>query len=189
MTAELKQQIQIVLIIAIAVAAVRAGWIFYQRHEQNQQTQAQKQPAAGSLNPDYYVTPKKLHAYDLESARELTRQPVWVKEGYRYSYYSYDSSSRKPNLSHEAGCSCHCRGWKSRMLCSPPLRLRRSRPRSLPSLRTPERLTRFTLGSSLAGTTRSTRMKCSSFRIPRNSTSTGQRIFGARSKSTKSSPA
>jgi len=103
MTAELKQQIQIVLIIAIAVAAVRAGWIFYQRHEQNQQTQAQKQPAAGPLNPDYYVTPKKLHAYDLESARELTRQPVWVKEGYRYSYYSYDSSSRKPNLSHEAG--------------------------------------------------------------------------------------
>src|SRR5262249_45093432 len=99
MTAELKQRIQFVLIIAMVTAAVRVGRIFYQPHEQNKQTQAPKQPAAGPLNPDYYVTPKKLHAYDLKSARELTRQPVWVKEGYRYSYYSYDSSSRKPNLS------------------------------------------------------------------------------------------
>ena len=100
----MKQKIQIVLVIAIAVAALRAGWIFYQRYEANQQEQAKK--ATGSappLNPDYYVTPKKLHAYDLKSARELAKQPVWVKEGYRYAYYPYNPASHRASLSHEAG--------------------------------------------------------------------------------------
>jgi len=100
----MKQKIQIVLVIAIAVAALRAGWIFYQRYEANQQEQAKK--ATGSappLNPDYYVTPKKLHAYDLKSARELAKQPVWVKEGDRYAYYPYNPASHRASLSHEAG--------------------------------------------------------------------------------------
>jgi hypothetical protein len=104
MTPELKQRIQIVLLIAIVLAAVRASWIFYQRYEESKHTQAQKQSgAAPPLNPDYYVTPKRLHAYDLKSAKELTKQPVWVKEGYRYSYYPYDPASHRTNLSHEAG--------------------------------------------------------------------------------------
>src|SRR5919201_5748411 len=104
MRPELKHRIQIVLLIAIVLAAVRAGWIFDQRHEENKHTQAQKQQGATPpLNPDYYVSPKKLHAYDLKSAKELTRQPVWVKEGYRYSYYPYDAASHRANLNHEAG--------------------------------------------------------------------------------------
>src|SRR5678815_4165430 len=100
----MKQKIQIVLVIAIALAALRAGWIFYQRYEANQQEQAKK--ATGSappLNPDYYVTPKKLHAYDLKSARELAKQTVWVKEGYRYAYYPYNPEAHRASLSHEAG--------------------------------------------------------------------------------------
>lgn len=104
MTPELKQRIQIVLLIAIVVAAARAGWIFYQRYDESKHTQAQKQSgAAPPLNADYYVTPKRLHAYNLKSAKELTKQPVWVKEGYRYSYYPYDSTSHRANLSHQAG--------------------------------------------------------------------------------------
>ena len=104
MTSALKQRIQIVLLIAITVAAVRAGWIFYQRHEQNRQQQSKKQSSsAAPLNADYYVTPKRLHAYDLKSARELTKQPVWVKEGYRYTYYPYDATSHRANLAHGAG--------------------------------------------------------------------------------------
>jgi hypothetical protein len=39
----------------------------------------------------------------LKSAKQLTQQPVWVKEGYRYTYYSYDPATKKVNFSHEAG--------------------------------------------------------------------------------------
>ena len=77
-----KQKIQIALALAIAVAAVRTGYVLYQRYAEKN-PQAQQQAAAPPLNPDYYVVPKRLHPYDLKSARELTKQPVWVKEGYR----------------------------------------------------------------------------------------------------------
>ncbi len=97
---ELKQKIQLVLLIAIAVAAVRAGYILYQRHVTRLEEARRQAPP---LNPDYYVIPKKLHPYDLESARELTKQPVWVKEGYRYTYYPYDPVRRRTDFSHEAG--------------------------------------------------------------------------------------
>ena len=63
--------------------------------------QAAKQ--APPLNPDYYVVPKKLYPYDLKSAKQLTHQPVWVKEGYRFTYYPYDRASRHTYFSHEAG--------------------------------------------------------------------------------------
>jgi len=33
----------------------------------------------------------------------LTQQPVWVKEGYRYTYYPFDRAGRRPNFSREAG--------------------------------------------------------------------------------------
>jgi hypothetical protein len=55
------------------------------------------------LNADYYVTPRKLYPHDLRSARELTQQPVWVKEGYRYTYYNYNPGSHHADLAHEAG--------------------------------------------------------------------------------------
>ena len=90
-----KQKIQVILIAAIAIAAVRTGYVLYGRHaETNKEVQQQ---AAPPLNPDYYVTPRKLHPYDLKSARELTQQPVWVKEGYRYAYYPYNPATRRTN--------------------------------------------------------------------------------------------
>jgi hypothetical protein len=103
MRPELKKRIQIVLVLAILVAAVRTGWILYQRHSERAAQTSQK-PAAPGLNPDYYVVPKKLYAYDLKSAREgLTKGPAWVKEGYRYVCYPYNSASRHADFSHEAG--------------------------------------------------------------------------------------
>ncbi len=57
----------------------------------------------GYSNPDYYVSPKKLYPYDLKSARQLTEQPEWVKEGYRYTYFSYDSARKHVDFGHEAG--------------------------------------------------------------------------------------
>jgi hypothetical protein len=100
MNPELKKKIQIVLALAIAVAGIRAGYIVYTRHS-GKMEQAAKQPLL--LNPDYYVTPKKLYPYDLMSARQLTNQPVWVKEGYRYTYYPYDTVRHHTDFSHEAG--------------------------------------------------------------------------------------
>jgi hypothetical protein len=104
MSEEAKKKIQIALALAIVVAGVRAGYILYERHEDY--VAAQKQKAAknaGYSNADYYVTPKKLYPFDLRSAKQLTQQPVWVKEGYRYTYYPYDAARKKADFGKEAG--------------------------------------------------------------------------------------
>jgi hypothetical protein len=97
---ELKQRLQLVMIVAILVSGTRLAYILYERHESKVE-QAKKQPPP--LNPDYYVTPKKLYPYDLKSARQLTQQPVWVKVGYAYTFYPYDQARHHVDFSHEAG--------------------------------------------------------------------------------------
>lgn len=52
---------------------------------------------------DYYITPRKLRPYDLKSAKELANQPVWVKEGYKYSFYPYEAAKKRTDFSREAG--------------------------------------------------------------------------------------
>lgn len=92
------KKIHLVLLLAIMVAGIRLGFIFYERH------QAAIPPAKNEpklLNPDYYVMPKKLYPYDLKSAKQLTKQPVWVKVGYAYPFYSYEG--HRTDFSHEAG--------------------------------------------------------------------------------------
>lgn len=98
---ETRRRIQIVLAAAIVIAGVRALIIYRARHAARNQGQLQMR--SGGLDPDYYVIPKKLHPYDLKSARELTKQPVWVKEGYRYAYYPYDPKRHRTDFSHQAG--------------------------------------------------------------------------------------
>src|SRR5579871_3418178 len=101
---EAKKRIQLALAAAFIVASVRTGYIFYQRHQDRLAAERQKQAQlVGYSNPDYYVNPKKLFPYDLKSARQLTEQPVWVKEGYRYAYYHYDAASKKVEFGHDAG--------------------------------------------------------------------------------------
>jgi hypothetical protein len=104
MSEEAKKRIQIALALAVVVAGVRAGYILYERHEDylaaQQQEQAKK---AGYSNADYYVVPKKLYPFDLKSAKQLTQQPVWAKEGYRYTYYPYDAARKRTDFAHEAG--------------------------------------------------------------------------------------
>ena len=104
MSPEGKQRIQLALAVAIFVAAARTGYILYQRHEDAVAARKQKTDRdVGYSNPDYYVTPKKLYPYDLKSAKQLTQQPVWVKEGYRYTYYSYDPARKHVDFDHDAG--------------------------------------------------------------------------------------
>ena len=103
MSPEARNRLQLALLAALVVASIRAGYIFYQRHEDRLAAEHQKQAHdVGYSNPDYYVTPKKLYPYDVKSAKQLTQQPVWVKEGYRYAYYRYAGGNRA-DFAHEAG--------------------------------------------------------------------------------------
>ncbi len=92
--------LQFLLLVALVVAGVRLYFIVRQRMKP---AASRPKSAARPLNREAYVVPRKLHAYDLASARELTRQPVWVQEGYRYFYYPYDPAARRADFRHEAG--------------------------------------------------------------------------------------
>ena len=99
MSPETKQKIQLMLLAGIAIAAIRTGYIFYQRRQDNAPAKQETPP----LKADYYVIPKKLHPYDLKSAHELTKQPVWVRDGYRFTYYPYTVASKHSDFAHAAG--------------------------------------------------------------------------------------
>ncbi len=104
MTPEARKKIQLALLAALAVATIRAGIIFYERHEDRIATEQQKRArAVGYSNPDYYVSPKKLYPYDIKSAKQLTQQPAWVREGYHYAYYRYDAATKRVDFAHDAG--------------------------------------------------------------------------------------
>jgi len=98
---ELRKRLQILLGITIVLVGARTSYIVYERYQERKQAEQPKQELA--LKADYYVTPKKLHPYDLKSARELTKQPVWVRVGYYHVYYPYDAARRKATFGHEAG--------------------------------------------------------------------------------------
>jgi len=98
---EFQKKLQILLMATIVLSGGRAAYILYERHEAMKEDAKPKQETA--LKADYYVTPKKLHAYDLKSARQLTEQPVWVKVGYQLTYYPYDRERHKTDFRHEAG--------------------------------------------------------------------------------------
>jgi len=95
----MKQRIQILLLLSMFVAGLRLAYILYERHE-NQVREATK-PAPVTADPDFLVSPKMLHPYDLKSAQELTRQPAWVKVGYSVTYFPY--VARHADFAHPAG--------------------------------------------------------------------------------------
>jgi len=98
---EFQKKLQIFLGAVIVLAGGRAAYIVYERREAMKEDAKPKQETA--LKADYYVTPKKLRPYDLQSARQLTEQPVWVKVGYQNTYYPYDLQRHKTDFGHEAG--------------------------------------------------------------------------------------
>ena len=104
MSPEIRKRIQLALLAALALATLRAGYIFYERHEDQLALERKKRAEAiGYSNPDYYINPKKLYPYDLKSAKQLMQQPVWVKEGYRYVYFGYQPASKHVDFGHDAG--------------------------------------------------------------------------------------
>src|SRR5882757_7739862 len=101
MDPESRKKLKIVMLAAIVIAGGRAAYIVYDRYQERREADQPKKEVA--LKADYYVSPKKLHPYDLKSARELTKQPVWVRAGYYHTYYPYDAARHKTNFAHEAG--------------------------------------------------------------------------------------
>ena len=97
--------IQFVFAILIVFAVVRLVVILGKRKT----SQAEAGPVAGDrrttaappLDREAYVVPKKLYISSLKSAQELTKQPVWVKEGYRYTVYPF--ANRSADFQHPAG--------------------------------------------------------------------------------------
>ncbi|MGA2354478.1 MAG: hypothetical protein ABSG02_08275, partial [Terriglobales bacterium] len=71
---EFQKKLQIFLVAAIVLVGGRAAYVVYERHEAMKVDTKPKQE--GLLKADYYVSPKKLHPYDLRSAHALTQQPV-----------------------------------------------------------------------------------------------------------------
>lgn len=106
MQSGVKRRVQIILAGAMVLAAARTGYIFYARsndaHQAIEQEQ-QRQRKKDTLDADYYVTPRKLYAYDLAGARELTKSPVWVRTGYGTFYYPFDPVAKHADFAHEAG--------------------------------------------------------------------------------------
>ena len=98
---QLRKKLQILLGVAIVLVGARTAYIVYQRYEERKRAEQPKPEHA--LKADYYVTPKKLHPYDVKSGRALTRQPVWVKVGYYHAYYPYDVARRRAMFGREAG--------------------------------------------------------------------------------------
>ena len=101
MDAETRKKLQIVLLFGIVIAGARAAYTVYERHGAKQDEAKIRFDAP--LKADYYVTPKKLHPYDLKSARQLTQQPAWVRVGYYHTYYPYDAAVHKADFSREVG--------------------------------------------------------------------------------------
>jgi hypothetical protein len=101
MDAEFQKKLQVFMVIAIVVAGGRAAYVVYERHEAMKEDAKPKEQTA--LKADYYVTPRKLHPYDLKSAHQLTDQPVWVRVGYQLTYYPYDRERRKADFGQESG--------------------------------------------------------------------------------------
>ncbi len=91
--------IQIVLLVAIAAAGINL--FFYLRDRNSRPAEPKKIEIR--LDPDYYVTPKKLHPQDLKDAKELTQQPVWIREGYRFAYYPYSGRTDFQHLTGTLG--------------------------------------------------------------------------------------
>jgi hypothetical protein len=90
--------IQVVLLVVLVAAGIR--FYLYMRDRNATMVVAPEQKTERALDADAYVSPKKLHPQDLQDAKELIKQPVWVRAGYRMVYYPFNGHT---DFAHEAG--------------------------------------------------------------------------------------
>ena len=89
--------IQLLLLVVIVAAGIRFYLYMRERHTALIVAPPKTEKA---LDPDAYVLPKKLHPQDLQDAKELTKQPVWVRAGYQIVYYPFNGHA---DFAHQAG--------------------------------------------------------------------------------------
>ena len=80
--------IQAVLLVVIIAAGIR--FYLYMRDRGRTAALAPPTQQEVALDADAYVMPKKLHPQDLQDAKELTKQPAWVRAGYQIVYYPFN---------------------------------------------------------------------------------------------------
>jgi hypothetical protein len=101
MQGKTKALIQVALVVLFILAAVRLYLSFSERKEPGVQMTTRHEVDTG-LSADAYVVPRPSHAYDLKSAaKALAGQPVWVREGYKYTYYPV--AGGRVDFKHEGG--------------------------------------------------------------------------------------
>jgi hypothetical protein len=102
MDADLKKKIQISLLVFVAIAVIRVGFIFYARRDTG--AGPKKPETTYSSNMDDYVTPHKIFPYNVESAKkELVGKPMWVKTGNVLPYFPYDLAAHTVNFKQKTG--------------------------------------------------------------------------------------
>jgi len=90
--------IQAVLLVVIIAAGIR--FYLYMRDRGRTAALAPPTQQEVALDADAYVMPKKLHPQDLQDAKELTKQPAWVRAGYQIVYYPFNGHT---DLKQESG--------------------------------------------------------------------------------------
>lgn len=101
MTRSTRRWIQVSLALLLLAAGIRLVLVFRNR---GNETAAPAKQAAPPLAADYYVTPRKLHDYDAASLRkDLAGKPVWIREGYRYTYFACPAPGHHVDFKHEGG--------------------------------------------------------------------------------------
>jgi hypothetical protein len=102
MTQEWRKRIQLLLLVFLLVAGIRLFLIYRERHEPAKSPEKSEQTTY-KVGLDDYVAPRKLHAYDLQSAKYLIGKSIWVHAGNQLAYYAYDGQQRRARLDKEAG--------------------------------------------------------------------------------------
>ncbi len=80
--------VQLALKIGFLLGGIYLAVVYYQRWTAPPLERPKPEPI--KLPREYYVHPPKSYATDLASAKKLVGKPLWVKEGYRWSYQPGD---------------------------------------------------------------------------------------------------
>jgi hypothetical protein len=104
MDSDWRRHLRIVLLVMVACAAVRLGFIFYERQQPGVGRAPQPPASTYRITTDDYVTPRKVYAYDLATARsELAGKTAWVRGGLRVPFFAVSATARHADTRRELG--------------------------------------------------------------------------------------
>lgn len=86
------QGVQALLKLGLVATGVYLAFVYYDRWSSRLPVEERREQLL--KNPDYYIFPPRSHVTDLSSARKLVGKPLWVKEGYRWTYEPNDEPLR-----------------------------------------------------------------------------------------------